>query len=71
MGSECADLGTLRNPDSLPEWQSACSDAEANRKTLQSHIGSMQQAFTNIEAVWSEQHGEMVKLIRAAEAAEQ
>lgn len=66
----CDDLGTLRNPDSLPEWQSACSSAEANLQTLQSHIGSMQQAFSSIEQVWAKQHGEMVNLIRAAEAAE-
>lgn len=69
--SRCSNLGTLRNPDSLPEWKSACADAEENLKTLRSHIGSMQQAFASIETVWLEQHGEMVELIRAAEAAEQ
>lgn len=66
----CDDLGTLRSPDTLPEWQSACAEAEARLATLQSHIGSMQKAFTSIEAVWEEQHGAMVELIRAAEAAE-
>ncbi|CAN7570204.1 hypothetical protein LJR016_004160 [Devosia sp. LjRoot16] len=71
VASRCSNLAPLRNPDSLPEWKSACADADESLKALRSHIGSMQQAFASIEAVWLEQHGEMVELTRAAEAAEQ
>lgn len=66
----CSNLGTLRNPDSLPEWKSACADAEENSRVFQSHTRAMRDAFASIEAVWSQQHAMMVEIIRAAEAAE-
>ena len=68
--SRCFNLATLRNPISLPAWKSACAVAEDSRETLRSDIGLMLQAFSSIEAVWSDQHTEMMELIRAAEAAE-